>query len=532
LVIAGGDSYQEPNSNEWFGEGGDIYIWPGRGANGGDIKLDAGESYGLNGEEGGWIKMRAGDSSTGNGGYLNLEGGSASGTGKIGGDITLTAGSGSAYGKVRITSNSNNWDFGIDGSTIFPSAKIKGYCFTATNAVFNYLPQQGSFMYTDSPILRLISTIGGAWYIKGPGLVGWKQITSVQDNGGVALIVRIGNGNTPLEDGSEFHSGGYLPDSPDLVYTISQYLDLDVQVADKTWTFDADGNLTLPANSNIQVVGSGAQARLQWLPVGDSTETETSVTVDSNGVKILTDAPGSENLWTFGTNGSLTLPGAVVNSTVAKDGPIPEDIGVKGRAATVTASPSNNTNLVPGTYLGVAFNNFSANVTVAENGDITATVTLSDPDVEVGDSGVFVAGQGPWGGTAPADNIVFSVDTLTDIIAPTAIDLTRSINKLANGVYSLAAGVEGQIMYFVPQNMAVSFDPDTGQPQVGILSSNLRWWNSVGQASSGSNTWFPFIQPTEFDQGIQETNKISASTISYAIFTDGAWNVYGGRFSI
>lgn len=141
--------------------------------------------------------------------------------------------------------NPNLWTFGIDGSTILPENTLKGYSFTATNNVTNYIPQAAAFLYTDNPILRLILTIGGAWYIKGPGLVGWKQITAAQDNSGVALILRIGSGSTPLPDGSEFPSGGGN------VYTISQYVEFDLKVADKTWTFNKDGNLTLPTSGDI-----------------------------------------------------------------------------------------------------------------------------------------------------------------------------------------------------------------------------------------------------------------------------------------
>jgi hypothetical protein len=161
------------------------------------------------------------------------------------GAIAITSSTELLIGTNTTTTN-NLWTFGIDGSTVLPENTLKGYCFTATNTIFNYIPQSAQFMYTDSPILGLISTIGGPWYIKGPGLIGWKQITAVQDNGGVALIIRIGSGNTPLLDGSEFHSGGYLPTSPDLVYTVSQYLDFDVQIADKTWTFNKDGAFTFP----------------------------------------------------------------------------------------------------------------------------------------------------------------------------------------------------------------------------------------------------------------------------------------------
>jgi hypothetical protein len=77
--------------------------------------------------------------------------------------------------------------------------------------------------------------------------------------------------------------GGYLPDSPDLVYTISQYLDLDVQVADKTWTFDKDGDLQLPAGGDIKnssgvSVLTGNQGQENYLYNGiDTTKTITTV---------------------------------------------------------------------------------------------------------------------------------------------------------------------------------------------------------------------------------------------------------------
>jgi len=224
------------------GEGGDVYVWAGPGGStngqGGDIKIRAGEGIGSG--DGGYLNFQAGDSNTGNGGYVNIESGQSNTYGS-GGDITVWAHNG---GEITLRTHnsitSQNWRFGLDGSTTPPENTLKGYCFTATNAVTNYVPQAASFMYTDSPILRLILEIGGPWYIKGPGLIGWKPITAVQDNGGVALIIRIGSGSGPLPDGSEFPSGGGN------VYTISQYLEFDVKVADKTWTFDKDGRTTFP----------------------------------------------------------------------------------------------------------------------------------------------------------------------------------------------------------------------------------------------------------------------------------------------
>jgi hypothetical protein len=184
--------------------------------------------------------------------------------------------------------NPNLWTFGIDGSTILPENTLKGYCFTATNTVTNYIPQAAAFLYTDNPILRLILTIGGAWYIKGPGLAGWKQISAAQDNGGVALILRIGGGSTPLSDGSAFPSGGGN------VYTISQYVEFDLKVADKTWEFEGDGKLTHPdgtTNSGGTIITPGDY---DIQSIGDTL--------------IQTSANAGAKTWTFGTDGSLILP--------------------------------------------------------------------------------------------------------------------------------------------------------------------------------------------------------------------------------
>jgi hypothetical protein len=41
-----------------------------------------------------------------------------------------------------------------------------------------------------------------------------------------------------------------------------------------------------------------------------------------------------------------------------------------------------------------------------------------------------------------------------------------------------------------------------------------------------NNAWFPFFQNAIIDDGNPEA--FNASTIAYAIFTDGAWNVFGG----
>jgi hypothetical protein len=101
----------------------------------------------------------------------------------------------------------------------------------------------------------------------------------------------------------------------------------------------------------------------------------------------------------------------------------------------------------------------------------------------------------------------------------TALDLTKSIQKLSNGYYSLANGVEGQIMYFVPVNGV------TQGSSVGILIANVRQFIN-GTVGVQNNGWFPFFQNAVIDDGTAVA--FNASTIAYAIFTDGAWNVFGG----
>jgi hypothetical protein len=270
LVIQGQSGWRGwPETYQQTGaEGGDVYIWGGYGGEGSDQLGDGGDVKlrgGAGGANGGYIRVEAGEarSYNGVGGFLDLNAGDAlSGQGGSanahGGNVNIRGGLGYGYGgdvniqTASTTTHNRTWTFSQDGSTVIPENTLKGYCFTATNATTNYLPQSGSFMYTDNPILRLISTIGGAWYIKGPGLSGWKPITAVQDNGGVALIIRIGNGIGPLPDGSEFPAGGGN------VYTISQYLDFDLKVAEKTWTFDKDSALTLPSEGAVQSTTSVA----------------------------------------------------------------------------------------------------------------------------------------------------------------------------------------------------------------------------------------------------------------------------------
>jgi len=91
--------------------------------------------------------------------------------------------------------------------------------------------------------------------------------------------------------------------------------------------------------------------------------------------------------------------------------------------------------------------------------------------------------------------------------APIALDLTKTVNKLTDGVYSLADGVEGQIMYLVQQ-------AGTTYNAVTVIVANGRY----GGVSYTSIEHYPFNY---------QTSSIDIDTL---IFTDGAWQAQGGSW--
>ena len=122
LVIAGQDAYPDTAA-----EGGDIYLWAGRGQNGGDIKLDGGNS--LSDGQGGTVKMRGGYSPNGVGGFVEIRGGDS--YTQAGGDITIAAGSsyngeGTPGGNLNLSAgySSSSWAGGNISLTTTASGTI------------------------------------------------------------------------------------------------------------------------------------------------------------------------------------------------------------------------------------------------------------------------------------------------------------------------------------------------------------------------------------------------------------------------
>jgi X-X-X-Leu-X-X-Gly heptad repeat protein len=99
------------------------------------------------------------------------------------------------------------------------------------------------------------------------------------------------------------------------------------------------------------------------------------------------------------------------------------------------------------------------------------------------------------GGTV---DMVLKVGAVSEIVVATAIDLTKSVNKLTDGAYTLANGTEGQIMYLVRQ---------TGSDGASI---------TVRVASAR-------VDGAEYSDHIHTPFGGGGDSLTTMIFTDGAW---------
>ena len=250
------------------------------------------------------------------------------------------------------------------------------------------------------------------------------------------------------------------------------------------WIFDSNGAITLPKGSvinetsNTTIIsppGAGAGQSLVIRPTatghihltaGDPANTDIYlgdddqyVKIEKNGGDVVIGTDSNTNHWTFGTNGGLTLPGDYY-------------IG-SGEGSLIVSSPST--------------------LAIVANTGINSVSWFFDTD----------------GTLSLPGTLQFSAVDKTggDANTSTALDLTKAINKLTNGEYTLANGIEGQIMYLVRQ---------TGSTAHTVTVANARLDGSM-------LTDIPF---TPFTDGTDPTN------MAMLIFTDGAWQSMGGFWNL
>ena len=178
-----------------------------------------------------------------------------------------------------------------------------------------------------------------------------------------------------------------------------------------------------------------------------------TATTQSGVVQVITggyingDVAG-DKIWTFANDGTLTLPGAitrVVAGTVAKTGVIlPTTTGT----VSTLSHDSVLTGLTDATYGPFTLDVVTFSVVVS-SGVINTTTNISSTGTSTVNSVIGTVDSGDIGGTT-GTTITWTIASIVQE-TPVAIDLTKTINKLTDGEYTLADGVEGQIMYLVKQ---------------------------------------------------------------------------------
>lgn len=275
------------------------------------------------------------------------------------------------------------------------------------------------------------------------------------------------------------------------------------------WAFGTDGSMSLPTGpgkSEIYTTNGGYQTVFETYDpqTGKGKGTGQSLTLDYDdaAVKIHT-WPGKE--WKFDQSGTTTLPGAVVNSTVAKTGtdPLANDVlfqvtQVDGFGAVTEAVVTNSPNpsWVSNTS-GLALGDVNFTVNFDGSGNATVIINSSGTGHSTFDSWSIPAVA--VGATAPL---------------PTAIDLTKSINKLTDGNYTLADGVEGQTMHLVAQT---GITPGA----VNVTVANYRFGGTRGYDGG----LYPFRILNDADSTYYDSRAFCT-----LIFADGAWQQSGGSW--
>jgi len=286
--------------------------------------------------------------------------------------------------------------------------------------------------------------------------------------------------------------------------------------SDFVWGFGFDGttqfpHYTFPAadGSANQVLATNGNGTLSWTTMSGSGTangwqlTSSTYVVNLDGDTGVLTVPGFMNL-TYGQGGADTMNfgtgpgGGSVNATAGKNIYVTTNGGsgqwVFGNDGVLALSTSS-------TILG---NNADPNVYIETvNGDTTSTWTF-------GTDGVL---------TLPGaiNNSTKTTTGSGDPAYPTAIDLTKTVNKLADNLgstYTLADGHEGQIMYLVPQ---------TGATMTGV---NV----TVNHARIIDNSTSTALVVTDallapFNCSATPVPTMGVTTL---IFTDSAWQADAG----
>ena len=394
---------------------------------------------------------------------------------------------------TNITNGDTRWSFGIDGSLSFPDSTVQSTAWTGitgfgegfsltdtdkivTNKLYSTNLTQPTQHY------RLELDTNGVVVLPDGSIINGSTIRGVAGTGELNYTgITIGPDSSHREESWMYvdHTGSYIATQ----YNTNQ----------KLWQFKNDGSTTLPSGAGF-VKGDNGQ-----LKTNDGTTLSLDFR-DTSGRGFYTNGDGfslrgnGSNTWTFGADGKLTLPGAIVKSTVAKTGVVLPT--TTGAVNNVSFSPFDGSGGLTDAIYGPFLLGETSLSVIVQSGLPVVLQLQTQPILTVGDV-IGTIDSGDLGGT-PGTTFTASVYSVTQA-TPTALDLTKSINKLTNGAYTLANGVEGQIMYLVRQ---------TGSTYNSIMVNVAN-----ARVNGGLETTIDYYP---FDNG----TPLNMSTL---IFTDGAW---------
>jgi hypothetical protein len=282
--------------------------------------------------------------------------------------------SGSGIVRIAVGQNGgggpNLWDFNANGTLTFPGTPridtdANNFEVQAAEAI-NFEANTVVNIYTDA------GNNAYQWQFGDDGNLTLPDTTSVIANVNITLEANDTGNITGLNLIGDSNANLYAHGNVKIVSDSSN--------TTATWTFGADGNLTIPgssggfiktvSNASIGIVamdnGTNNPAQLLSMNVGNGNATSI-VSAYSTNVAIQTNASGNINTWSFDNAGNLTLPANTFAINYAN-------------GTQVSLGGGNISNISNGNS-NVSIATANGNVTIAAVGNTTMTVTGTGANV-------------------------------------------------------------------------------------------------------------------------------------------------------
>ena len=254
-----------------------------------------------------------------------------------------------ANGNVTVTANgSPTWTFAADGNLTFPS-----------NAEIT-VDVTGAAVFQHEGGVTIAETNGNS-------LV-YNTVIELFDNAIHLGTAQQGNAYSwdLSQDGSMTVPGNITGANVVSANVYTAISNVSITSSGNTWTFNTDGNLTLPAAGNIvgavNIIGNGTG----------------NVNVEANGRAWTFAADGNlvlplagnivnyGNTWTFGYNGVLTLPGNIIAINYANGNRVTGNVTFRDEIVIGTGT----SNLISGLYLAPSSSSADASMYLRVRGNI------------------------------------------------------------------------------------------------------------------------------------------------------------------